>query len=218
MNYYITAFSLHGCIQSWILPQFLHAGKGGAQMCSRYRFRKIGQLLLFLVPPILFLGFVSLLYLHLVSLSSPQFPQTELYQKMDHWLYTLCMAGLVFIVFHAGKNEAQIYTASAVSEKLDSYSWFYLRFCFTLISPLGFTVFSHISIELYQKLKMDHWLYPSCMAGIIIVFHASKNMAQMCSSNYRQLTLVFMLLAVLILLCHRHFHSVSISFSPFRLQ
>ena len=71
-------------MQSWILPQFLHAGKGGAQMCSRYRFRKIGQLLLFLVPPILFLGFVSLLYLHLVSLSSPQFPQTELYQKMDH--------------------------------------------------------------------------------------------------------------------------------------
>ena len=44
---------------------------------------------------------------------------------------------------------------------------------------------------------MDHRLYTSCMAGIFKVYHAGKNMAQMYSNNYRQLTLVFMLLAVM---------------------
>ena len=66
-------------------------------------------------------------------------------------------------------------------------------------------------MELYQK--MDHWLYPLCMAGIVTVFHAGKSIAQMCSNNNRQSTLAFMVLAVL--LCLRHFRSVSISFSPF---
>ena len=87
---------------------------------------------------------------------------------------------------------------------------------FTVLSSDISTQFHCLLLSSYRALSENGSLFlPLCMAGIFIVFHAGKSSAQICSSNYRQLTHAFLVLPVL--LCLRHFHSVSISFSPFWL-
>ena len=170
---------LVNCFQMWSMTS---PGTGGF-ICA---VEKLDQLLLPLASTTRFmLCLVPFRHLHSLSLSSPHAISVELHQEANHYSTELSLHGWLqssnrnHSFSMQVKGEAQM-CSKCHFRKLNSYSCFYFRFYFTLIST-WFHCPLPVSMALYQK--MDHWLYPLCMAGIFIAFHAGKSEVQMCSNS-----------------------------------
>ena len=124
-------------------------------------------------------------HLHSLSLSSPPI-SVELHQEVNHYSTELSLHDWLQSSNRNHSFSMQVRVglrcaASVISEKLDSYSWFYFRFCFTHIS----TWFHCPLPSFYGALSENGPLTVPfvCMAGIFIVFHAGKSEVQMCSNS-----------------------------------